>query len=409
MSLESWKAEFYPVPADSLKSATDLEVAKHSLQKWIGLRKSNLEKHGVKRAGCDLIESSVDSSSSDYRFYAIAASSHCSLCVRFLNTSHPKDKCADCPLYQARGDYRCDRTTSREGISPWSEYRANGNPEPMILALVKTVAFLSRDKDVKIPIYGQDLKISPGNLYRLDTGEAVLAYSDTQLMLLATDKELRSNQVESIILNTPHPMKAVVNESGFVIDESDSSVCIGRLVTDLGRYQHPESIIHLPTLHRFILAKHLFFKGVNTNLEHGGYGTVDKKGQFTLLTQHTQPLTLSIGKGYATEGDEVYIITDYTNQDDAVAVERCTYYGIQYPFIAMELGSDGELKKRPQFFHHNGMFLIFPEIEIRNRDEAGKVGGIKIPDDQVIPVTWLKNSTLTKRLKIRWSPDDSGR
>jgi hypothetical protein len=36
MSLESWKAEFYPIPADEVKKKDALA---HSLRKWEGLRK----------------------------------------------------------------------------------------------------------------------------------------------------------------------------------------------------------------------------------------------------------------------------------------------------------------------------------------------------------------------------------
>ena len=42
MSIESWKAEFYPTPAD--EASKDQAIA-HSLRKWEGLRKENLDRH----------------------------------------------------------------------------------------------------------------------------------------------------------------------------------------------------------------------------------------------------------------------------------------------------------------------------------------------------------------------------
>lgn len=46
MSLESWMAEFYPVPA-SEATGSDEEAIAHSLRKWEGALPENLAKHGV--------------------------------------------------------------------------------------------------------------------------------------------------------------------------------------------------------------------------------------------------------------------------------------------------------------------------------------------------------------------------
>ena len=45
MSLQTWMDEFYPTPAQ--KFPTELEAVEHSLRKWKGLTKENLEKHSV--------------------------------------------------------------------------------------------------------------------------------------------------------------------------------------------------------------------------------------------------------------------------------------------------------------------------------------------------------------------------
>jgi hypothetical protein len=46
VSLESWRAEFYPVPAPAATDS-DEEAIAHSLRKWEGALPDNLAKHGV--------------------------------------------------------------------------------------------------------------------------------------------------------------------------------------------------------------------------------------------------------------------------------------------------------------------------------------------------------------------------
>lgn len=46
MSIETWKQEFYPVPAS--EATSDVHTAlDHSIRKWTGLLKKNLKKHGL--------------------------------------------------------------------------------------------------------------------------------------------------------------------------------------------------------------------------------------------------------------------------------------------------------------------------------------------------------------------------
>ena len=44
MTVETWKAEFYPKP---VRQTTVEEAAEHSLQKWRGYLPESLEKHGI--------------------------------------------------------------------------------------------------------------------------------------------------------------------------------------------------------------------------------------------------------------------------------------------------------------------------------------------------------------------------
>lgn len=44
MSLETWKEEFYKIPAEECIKEQALD---HSITKWEGLRPENLQKHGL--------------------------------------------------------------------------------------------------------------------------------------------------------------------------------------------------------------------------------------------------------------------------------------------------------------------------------------------------------------------------
>lgn len=72
MSIGTWNKEFYPTEPN--KTLSRLEAAKHSLRKWKGLTKRNLEKHGIKW---------------DTR----AHSTRCALCALHYHTSQPCDTC----------------------------------------------------------------------------------------------------------------------------------------------------------------------------------------------------------------------------------------------------------------------------------------------------------------------------
>ena len=126
MSLKTWMAEFYPAPArDALKE----QAVEHSLRKWIGLRKENLERHGI-----------VDAEPYSIGTMHIDASS-CALCKHYwsLNDEHA---CVMCPLAIVRGGVSCDCPTAEEGLSgPLSVWRSRCDPEPMIAWLKKAKAW----------------------------------------------------------------------------------------------------------------------------------------------------------------------------------------------------------------------------------------------------------------------------
>lgn len=132
MSLETWKAEFYPIPADKVKKKDTLE---HSLRKWEGLRKENLEKHEMKLSGARL-------TGQDGLGYLLIASESCALCVvagkEALGEMRPPCACASycgkCPLY------KLDKTSCDFGEgNPYKVFSIEGNPEPMISLITRAI------------------------------------------------------------------------------------------------------------------------------------------------------------------------------------------------------------------------------------------------------------------------------
>jgi len=124
MSVEAWKAEFYPIEA----ADTDEEAAvAHSLRKWEGVRADALERHRLisRNGGLEGIEGE-----SPFDFGA----NTCALCEWYQ-----ADDCEACPLYRVRGDVSCDSYTYAEHDArtrpPYQAFTLDNNPEPMILWL----------------------------------------------------------------------------------------------------------------------------------------------------------------------------------------------------------------------------------------------------------------------------------
>ena len=116
MSLATWKAEFYPIDAEDVPAE---EAVAHSLQKWVGLRSANLEKHGVLHYLGKLYEG-------HYVFYIDEES--CALCQHYWSAN----VCKRCPLNHVLGH---DCVSGNP--SPYDEFIDRDNPEPMITALTQ--------------------------------------------------------------------------------------------------------------------------------------------------------------------------------------------------------------------------------------------------------------------------------
>lgn len=112
MSIESWKQEFYPVPAEEAATG-NVAALKHSIVKWHGLRSENLEKHDVVPVGTYCI------GTTEYDSEELASSDSCALCIL------ARDKCNRCVLTKVR---------STCGAS-WRNWILEQDPEPMIAQL----------------------------------------------------------------------------------------------------------------------------------------------------------------------------------------------------------------------------------------------------------------------------------
>ena len=137
MSLETWKAEYYPVTARECKKEDALT---HSQRKWEGLKAANLAKHHVY---FDLGRRAVREPTGSKRL--IVNDESCALCIHFHSgDNHADNRCDCCPVAKARRGIPCDAkyksdTEGRGG--PFITFVRNLNPAPMIRLLKKAEGF----------------------------------------------------------------------------------------------------------------------------------------------------------------------------------------------------------------------------------------------------------------------------
>lgn len=140
MSIETWKSEFYPIPADECPKE---EAVAHSLRKWTGSRLENLYKHNLRQRVCLIIDDI------NYEEFSFAAET-CALCKKFYdNEPEINDylhRCSRCPLFQVRGNVACDEERRDEEESPWG--KGIHDPEPMIMWLTLALLYMQGDIDM---------------------------------------------------------------------------------------------------------------------------------------------------------------------------------------------------------------------------------------------------------------------
>lgn len=127
MSLETWKAEYYPVPATEVAKA---DAVAHSLRKWEGLRLEAVERYGLAAGGRMLRNQHREAG------VFMIIDTTCALCIQYLEARHG---CPLCPLKIVRG-VPCDvdlEIGDHTEPAPYVEYIHGGDPEPMISWLNK--------------------------------------------------------------------------------------------------------------------------------------------------------------------------------------------------------------------------------------------------------------------------------
>lgn len=145
MSLATWKAEFYDVPANRV---TKRDALDHSIKKWNGAKPVNLQKHDVKASGGDIV-------AEDGVFCFDNATCALCQCYQDLKANKVDDICGDCPLAASRDNVSCVRPTVAEEAatqgmdlesngSPFDAFAELGDPRLMIRALTKAKRMLAK-------------------------------------------------------------------------------------------------------------------------------------------------------------------------------------------------------------------------------------------------------------------------
>lgn len=123
MSMQSWKEEFYPEPANSFRGRQmSAEVAKeaalHSARKWEGFREENLIKHDLFIVGISKIGSNTEPG---LEFNCTT----CALCQLFRHNG--AIRCDWCPLNHLEGGKECgERSAYEDALRTGKPYRLIG-------------------------------------------------------------------------------------------------------------------------------------------------------------------------------------------------------------------------------------------------------------------------------------------
>lgn len=133
MTLKTWKQKFYPITAKQAARGGVVKAVQHSLLKWEGLRDKNLKKHGI-----EYVYAYFDSRITDGKSAMDIDARSCSLCEKFADAPN---YCRKCPIYESRGEVRCDMPKKGEDASPYEEMLRKGNPLPMIKTLRKALKY----------------------------------------------------------------------------------------------------------------------------------------------------------------------------------------------------------------------------------------------------------------------------
>jgi hypothetical protein len=124
MTIQSWKNEFYKIPAGNCKTLSD--AITHSILKWNGLLPENLQKHNLIKCGHWLTE--VPDKSDCFEI----DTDSCALCHNYYRRNFDEMTCSKCPINILIG-HDCDSSDN----SPYFNWIIDNNPKPMIKILKK--------------------------------------------------------------------------------------------------------------------------------------------------------------------------------------------------------------------------------------------------------------------------------
>lgn len=158
MSIQTWIEEFYPITAETfissfkfrsdinsrMKELYDIELLKHALLKWEGLRKDNLKKHNVYKSYNSIkdIHSDINQikelNEKLITNQEISISSvTCTLCIEYDHNIY----CGTCPIRYKTNQCSTGNIDifTNETRYAYGEFLHNDDPEPMIKILKETI------------------------------------------------------------------------------------------------------------------------------------------------------------------------------------------------------------------------------------------------------------------------------
>ena len=134
MSVQSWKREFYPIPAIKIKTVEGALIS--AMNKFEGALSKNLHKHSVRLIYGAIANLDPRLTCAVFEF----DDSSCALCYLFASGSYNlvchRPSCYGCPL---TGSTNCHNTRS-----PFKIFINGGNPRPMLKVLRKALRELRK-------------------------------------------------------------------------------------------------------------------------------------------------------------------------------------------------------------------------------------------------------------------------
>jgi hypothetical protein len=170
MTFQSWQQIHYPISASELEKsgASDIELVKHSVIKWKGLRAEVLQAHGLQADADVIIPAEQSPVEPQADTFLLIDSDSCALCQRFYDYGQlcydydealeanenvcdfaALNACSECPLRKTIG-HPCfiaegyPHETTEDTVDPYTAFITCGNPEPMIAALEATLQRLEQ-------------------------------------------------------------------------------------------------------------------------------------------------------------------------------------------------------------------------------------------------------------------------